>query len=574
MTFQLRSYQLEATTKIYNAWNAGHKNVIAVLPTGSGKTLTVANIIREMAVPTCLSVHRGELVAQLSEALAFLGITHRVVASKQTVELCVARHVRKFGRSFVHSQSPVGVVSIQTLVKRFEELKQWIASVRLWIGDECHHFLGNNQFGKIPEAMPNALGLGMTATPERCDRRSLARAQGGVFDYMIEGPSPKWMIENGYLSPYRYIAENPSIHMTQEDISESTGEFRGDAARKKSHESRIIGDIVDSYLEHAAGLSGITFVVDIDTAVATAEAFNAAGVPAAAISGKTPDVIRAGVMDKFEQGRLKQLINVDLFDEGLDIPGVEVVSMGRPTMSLGKFRQQAGRMIRPVYAKGMSLETVEDRHAAIAAGPKPKGIIIDHVNNWLIHKMPASPKIWSLMSPEKGKKSRSKDDEIPLTNCKECKNPYERTHVKCPHCGHKPEPVGRSLPEQVDGDLVEFSPELMEKLHADIKRVDGPARIPPGTPDYVEKGMRNRWAERQEAQRELRDAMALWAGVGRDAYGESDQELYRRFFHTFSLDVMSACALGKSEATELTERVRYDMARRLTRVPAKTMKAA
>ncbi|QIG73310.1 ATP-dependent helicase protein [Rhizobium phage RHph_Y5A] len=570
MTVNLRSYQIETKQKIFDSWNGGNRNVLAVLPTGSGKTITIASIIKDMSVPTCLSVHRAELVAQLSESLALLGIVHRVVGSESTYRLCVARHVKKFGKSFVHQQSPVGVVSIQTLVKRFAELKQWIASIRLWIGDEAHHFLGNNQFGKIPEAMPNALGLGATATPLRCDRRSLAAIQGGVFHDMIEGPSPAWMIEQGYLANYRYIAENPSIVMTAEDISESTGEFKSDNVRKKSHESKIVGDIVQTYLDNAAGLAGITFTVDVETAIATAEEFNRRGVPAAAVHGKMPDSIRVQLMDKFTERRLLQLVNVDLFDEGLDIPGVDVVSMGRPTMSLGKFRQQAGRQIRPVYAPGFDLTTQEGRLAAIAAGPKPKGIIIDHVNNWLIHKMPASPRKWYLISEEKGKKARDKDDEIPLTNCKNCKNPYERIKSKCPHCDHKPEPVGRSLPEMVDGDLVEFSEELMMKLHGQINRLQNaePA-IPLGASEVVVNSIKKRRRELLESHGRLAEAIKLWAGVGRDLHGETDSELYRRFFHTFGVDVMSAQALdSRPEVDALETKVRDHMQRRLTPVAA------
>lgn len=573
MTVNLRSYQTETKQKIYDAWNGGNKNVLAVLPTGSGKTITVASIIKDMGVPTCLSVHRAELVAQLSESLALLGIVHRVIASESTYRLCVARHVKRFGKSFVHQQAPVGVVSIQTLVKRWEELKQWVASVRLWIGDEAHHFLGNNQFGEIPKAMPDALGLGATATPLRCDRRSLAASQGGVFHAMVEGPSPAWMIEQGYLSNYRYIAENPSIFMTDEDISDSTGEFKSDAVRRKSHESKIVGDIVQTYLDNAAGLAGITFVVDVETAIATAEEFNRRGVPAAAVSGKTPDSIRCQLMDKFGERRLLQLVNVDLFDEGLDIPGVDVVSMGRPTMSLGKFRQQAGRQIRPVYAPGFDLETQEGRLAAIAAGPKPKGIVIDHVRNWALHKMPASPRKWYLLSEEKGKKARDKDDEIPLTNCKGCKNPYERTFSKCPRCGHKPEPVGRSLPEHVDGDLIEFSEELMMKLHGQIKRVDGPAIMPLGASPVVEASIKKRWRERQEAQHNLREAIKLWAGVWRDK-GATDSESYRRFFIIFGMDVLTAMTLGKPEANEMEKQIRERINAALPDLPTvvKTLK--
>lgn len=570
MTVNLRSYQIETKAKIYDAWNSGNKNVLAVLPTGSGKTITVASIIKDMGVPTCLSVHRAELVAQLSESLALLGIVHRVIAADSTVRLCVARHVKRFGKSFVYAQAPVGVVSIQTLVKRFDDLKQWIASVKLWIGDEAHHFLGNNIFGKIPEAMPNAWGLGATATPARCDRRSLAASQGGVFHAMVEGPTPAWMIEQGYLCNYRYIAENPSIHMTAEDISESTGEFKSDSVRKKSHESKIVGDIVQTYLDNAEGLAGITFVVDVDTAIATAEEFNRRGVPAAAVSGKTPDNIRAALMDKFAERRLLQLVNVDLFDEGLDIPGVDVVSMGRPTMSLGKFRQQAGRQIRPVYAPGFDLTTQEGRLAAIAAGPKPKGVIIDHVNNWVSHQMPASPKKWYLISEEKGKKSRDKDDEIPLTNCKNCKNPYERIKTKCPHCGHKPEPAGRSLPEMVDGDLIEFSPELMARLHGQIQRLhNAEAAIPYGASEVVVNTLKKRRRELLESHGKLAETIKLWAGVGRDVHGETDSELYRRFFIMFGVDVVSAQSIdSRPEVDALEEKVRAHMQRRLTPVAA------
>lgn len=570
MTVNLRSYQIETKQKVYDEWNKGNRNVLAVLPTGSGKTITVASIIKDMAVPTCLSVHRAELVAQLSESLALLGIVHRVIASESTIRLCVARHVKRFGKSFVYAQAPVGVVSIQTLVKRFDELKQWIASIKLWIGDEAHHFLGNNIFGKIPEAMPNAFGLGATATPARCDRRSLAASQGGVFHAMIEGPTPAWMVEQGYLSNYRYIAENPSIHMTQEDISESTGEFKMDSVRKKSHESKIVGDIVQTYLDNAEGLAGITFVVDVETAIATAEEFNRRGVPAAAVSGKTPDSIRAQLMDKFAERRLLQLVNVDLFDEGLDIPGVDVVSMGRPTMSLGKFRQQAGRQIRPVYAPGFDLSTQEGRLAAIAAGPKPKGVIIDHVNNWVQHLMPTSPKTWYLISEEKGRKSKDKDDEMPLTNCKGCKNPYQRTFAKCPHCGTKPEPASRSVPECVDGDLIEFSDELMARLTGQIHKLRNvEAAVPYGASEVVVASVKKRRRELLESHDRLADAIKTWAGVGRDVHGETDSELYRRFFITFGVDVMSAQAIdSRPEVDALETKVRASIERRLTRAAA------
>lgn len=557
MTVQLRTYQQSLVDKVFEAWNSGQSNVLGVMPTGAGKSICLASIVKTFQQPTCIMVHRGELVAQLSETLALVGITHRVVASKSTIAMCVSRHVAKHGRSFIHPQSPVGVASVQTLVKRGDKLAQWLHTAKLVVCDEAHHYLSENQFGTAVKMFPNARVLGVTATPDRCDRKSLARVQKGIFDTMVEGPTPRWLIDEGYLSPYKLIAPPPSIHMDDDDISPSTGEYKADAVRKKTHESRIVGDMVETYQKFAPGKQAIVFVVDMETAKDTADAFNAAGIPAAMVSGKTPDSMRNALMDKFTTKSLKVLVNIDLFDEGLDLPAVECCIMGRPTMSLGKYRQQGGRILRPVYAPGMPLDTAEQRRAAIAAGPKPTAILIDHVENWKVHRLLDSEREWSLIRPEGSSRSKNRDDEIPLTSCVQCFTPYERTHSTCPHCGFKPEPAGRSAPEQVDGDLVEFSAELMERLRGEVSRVDGAPQVPHGASEIVKRSIEKRWRERQEAQAALRHAIAVWAGMWRDR-GASDSESYRRFYFTFRTDVLSAQTLGATEANELRERVEAD----------------
>lgn len=558
---RLRNYQLDLEAKVFNAWNQGAKNVLAICPTGGGKSLTTASIIQKFNEPTCLSVHRAELVVQLSESLAQVGIVHRIIASKSTIAAAIARHIKRFGRSYFNANAPVGVVSVQTLAKRAKELEQWLFSVKLWVQDETHHLLSGNTFGANLKLMPNARGLGVTATPIRCDGKDLGDQMSGVFQTLVEGPDMKWLIDEGFLANYKYFAPPPSFEMTEEDISSSTGELKNDAIRRKSHDSQVVGDIVKTYLEIAAGKQGITFVIDTDTASSVANAFNAAGVPAAAVSGKTPDNIRSSIMDQYGEGRLKQLVNVDLFDEGLDCPGVEVVSMGRPTMSLGKFRQQAGRMIRPVYAPGYDLETREGRLDAQANGPKPYGILIDHVNNWKVHRVPDAHRVWQINVPEKDKKSQGAEDAIPLTACTECFQTYEAITKTCPHCGHVKVPAERSAPEHVDGDITEFSPELMAMLRGEIQKIDGSARIPFGASEVVKASIKKNWRERQDAQHELRDAIRLWAGVGRDIHGRSDEELYRRFYHNYGMDVLTAMTLGRADAEKLLARINVHNAR-------------
>lgn len=567
MTVTLRDYQERFVSDVFDAWNAGHINVLGVMPTGAGKSVALAEIVRRNATPTAVMVHRGELVAQLSETLALVGITHRVIASKSTVAMCVSRHVKKFGKSFIHPQSPVGVASVQTLVKRGDKLGQWLHSVQLAVADECHHFLEGNQFGTAAKMFPNARMLGVTATPDRCDRKSLARVQKtGLFDAMVEGPTPAWLIAEGYLSPYKMVAPPPSIHMDADDISPGTGEYKADAVRKKTHESRIVGDMVETYQKYAPGKQAIVFVVDMETAKGTADGFNAAGIPAAMVSGKTPDSMRNALMDKFTSKHLQVLVNIDLFDEGLDLPAVECCIMGRPTMSLGKYRQQGGRILRPVYAPGMPLDTAEQRRAAIAAGPKPHATLIDHVENWKVHRLLDSERSWSLIRPEGTSRSKNRDDEIPLTSCTQCFTPYERTHSSCPHCGFKPEPVGRDGPEQIDGDLVEFSEELMARLRGEVSRVDGAPQIPHGVSEVVRRSIEKRWRERQEAQASLRHAIAMWAGVWRDK-GATDSESYRRFFLTFKIDVLSCQSLGATEANELRERIEAELPQVVAHLP-------
>ena len=255
-----------------------------------------------------------------------------------------------------------------------------------------------------------------------------------------------------------------------------------------------------------------------------------------AVSAKTPDAVRAGAIQKFRAGEIMQLVNVDLFGEGFDVPAVEVVSMARPTMSYGLFVQQFGRALR-------------------TAPGKSHGIILDHVGNVQRHGLPDAPRQWSLYNENYGKRGKRDDDGvIPVTSCPECFAAYERVHNACPHCGHVPEPAGRSLPEQLDGDLIELDPSVLAEMRGEIDGIDGDAQVPVGADAAVTGAVKKRWRERQEAQQRLRDAIALWAGMWRDA-GEDDSTIHRRFFLTFGTDVMTAQTLNAADAAQLEARV-------------------
>lgn len=381
---------------------------------------------------------------------------------------------------------------------------------------------------------PNAWGLGVTATPVRADRKSLHADQGGVFSAMVVGPTMRELIDRGALCDYRIFAPKNSIDVSSVPVG-STGDYSQPKLREAAHKSRIVGDIVESYLKIAPGKRGITFTVDVEQAIEVAEAYNRAGVPAMAVHAKTDDSIRDEAVRKLASGKLLQLVNVDLFGEGFDVPVVEVVSMGRPTMSYGLFVQQFGRALRPFEGK-------------------THGIIIDHVSNVKQHGLPDAPRTWTLRAEERGKRLPKDPDEIAVKRCVECFNDYRAVSKACPFCGHVHEPAGRDRPEQVDGDLVELDPTVLKTMRGEVQRIDGDALVPANATPEVAGAIRKRWRERQEAQTELRDAIARWAWVWHSR-GADDSEIYRRFWHLFGTDVMTAQTLGASEARELMEKI-------------------
>lgn len=581
-TISLRKYQTELKRLIYAAWLSGTRNVLAVLPTGAGKTVTFADIVFEHIASivleylttwtrrgaVCVIAHRQELVTQISLALARDSIKHRIVGPPDVVKLAVRIQRRELGRDFYDPGARVGVAGVDTLIRpgRQKSINQWLQSVTLWIQDEAHHVLRDNKWGKAAALFPNAIGLGVTATPGRADGTGLGRHADGIFDDMVVGPSMRELIDWGYLTDYR-IAIPQSDYVRPEKVGGS-GDFTQATLVNAARGSHIVGDVVAEYLKFAPGKLGVTFVESIETAERVAAEFNRRGVPAASLSSKTPAPERIAKVEQFRRRELLQLVNCDLFGEGFDLPAIEVVSMARATESFGLYVQQFGRALRLMLPSELGVIweslTPERRLAELAQSVKPHAMIIDHVGNVIRHGLPDAPRAWSLDRREKRARSEP-DDAIPLRGCPECGLAYERFHPACPHCGFKPKPVARSGPEYVDGDLIELDADVLAQMRGAIAVMDKSAedyaaelaarRVPLiGQIGHVNRHLRN-----QEAQAALRASIAWWAGYQRAA-GRSDSESYRRFYFAFGLDVLTAQALKRDEALALADRINARLA--------------
>lgn len=413
--------------------------------------------------------------------------------------------------------------------------------------DEAHHIQRDNIWGRCVAEFINAYGVGYTAFAQRGDRRALGRhiidpntgeRASGVFDDLVLGPEVQELIDLGHLVPFIiYGPQISAIDTTNVPVTAS-GDFSPSKLSQEARKSSITGDIVRDYLRFTPGKIGATFCVDVGMAEETTAAFQQAGVPAALITDKTPDEARFDIMADLRTGLKKQVVNVDILGEGVDVPVLEVVSLGRPTESEQTYRQQVGRVFRPAPAIG-----------------KTHGVIIDHVKNVERHGPPNRPAAHSLHAPDRKRRGAMPDpDEVPIRTCPQCWRLSEAWGPTCVHCGFTPKAVLRDRPELVEGDLFLYTPELLARLSKEAKRIVGPPKLPVSAGPAAVAGMQNMWPDRAEAQLELRDAMAWWAGVQRDAHGRSDRESYVRFMRLFGTDVMTAQTLGAKQARAL-----YDM---------------
>jgi len=213
--------------------------------------------------------------------------------------------------------------------------------------------------------------------------------------------------------------------------------------------------------------------------------------------------------------------------------------MARATQSFSLYAQQFGRVLRPMEGKEC-------------------GWILDHVGNVMRHNGPPDcPRAWSLDRRER-RSVAVEVETIRICGNKACYRPFERFLTACPFCGWRPIPAERSEPRFVDGDLHELDPEVLAAMRGERDRIDRPMQDvrrgleQSGKSFIVAQGAAKQHERRQHAQAGLRFAISWWSGFQGD---RSQSEQYRRFYHKFGIDVMTAQTLGKADAESLRARI-------------------
>lgn len=572
----LRPYQTQVLQQTFGEWQSGARTVLVVMPTGAGKTRVLVEVVRlylQAGYKIIVQVHRGELVYQISQALAEQLIHHTFIASDKDAMHCGNLHVQAFGRSFVDNMAKVAVASVPTMNSRQKRAPTQfsfdIAGTGLVIPDEAHHTLKNNTFGILHPLLPDARWMGVTATPRRADGQGLGTiAANGIFERMVMGPRMRDLIRMGNLCDYE-IYEPPvaginEIDWDDKDLQATAG---GDINAKKQaarlDKPSITGDLVQHYLDLKPGRLMVTFCCDINHAQNITNAYRARGVPSEFLHGGNNFSERQATLTRYRNRETLVLNTVDLVSEGFDLPAIEGMAYYRRTLSLPWYLQTVGRVLRP-------------------SPGKDKAFILDHIGNCRHHGLPDKNHHWQLGDYKvKREDEEGYEDEIPLTRCRwsNCLKMYTINHQVCPHCGRKQlvETAG-SKPAllEVAGKLRKMTPEEMAILRGEETEIDDQhviyrneasadlMKLDISPEQYVIESnmtghrgaetLRGNHALWQIHQKNLRTALYWWLGFHAVA-GWPKHAAQAMFKRRFGIDVYSAQTLRPKEAHELTVRI-------------------
>ncbi len=422
-----RGFQATAIEELRDHIRSGVKRLLLCSGTGTGKTVIAALIVagaRQRNKRIVFLAHRKELITQTSRKLDAVGVDHGILQ---------ANHWR------TKPWLPVQVASVATLINR--EVPN---APDLLIIDECHRAKAASYL-EIIQRFPGAVLLGLTATPVRSDGKGL----GTLFDVMVSCPSISWMIEQGYLVPIQSWTQ-PTADL--KGLHKTAGDYAVDELAIRMNQSKLVGNIVCHWQRLGSGRQTVVFAVNIEHSKAIVQQFRSAGIRAEHLDGTTPPAERDAILARLENGTTQVVSNCDVLTEGWDCPIVSCVILARPTMSMGKFLQMAGRALRPHPESG-----------------KVDCLLLDHAGCIIAHGMVEEDREWQLTADRVlTRKSLSIADTVKV--CPKCMRASAVGIQTCPGCGYAfSKSKQRSLKEE-DGELVEAQAAVITEAQQQQRR--------------------------------------------------------------------------------------------------------
>lgn len=395
---------------------------VLVCPTGGGKTVIAAELVRRLRAPALWVAHRRELIQQAAATLRGLGLDTGIIMAGVPPTPDAAVHV----------------ASIQTLARRR------IPEVGLIVIDEAHHASADSYADLFSLTCPI---IGLTATPFRLDGRSL----GDMFRSIVVAAHCDELCASGVLhAPVVYASEPPDLSAVRTTL----GDYNLADAAVAVNQPHLIGDIVRDWFRLAPSRKTVCFAINVKHSREIVAAFQAAGVAAENIDRYTPVKKRDAILDSLRSGETTIVSNCMVLTEGWDLPALECAIIARPTGSLNLHLQMIGRIMR-------------------AAGGKTRAIVVDHAGNHHRHGAVTRRIEYSLQAPVRATEAAG---PLGLKRCANCGLMVPTLELVCPECGEVFPLRPREI-RQEDGELVEWTDDDFNyrRVHWDSLRAEATA---------------------------------------------------------------------------------------------------
>lgn len=353
----LRPYQAEAVRAVCDRLRKEHRAYL-VLPTGCGKTLCLADVIRRRVGQHVLVLaHRKNLVAQAARTL------ERYLQEDVGIEQGPNRADP--------SRQRVVVGTVQTVSRRLEDFQR--EHFDLVVVDEAHHHAAES-YRKVERYFGDADLLGVSATPTPQTVRIL-----GEPAYCLD---VRDAIAGGWLVPIRPLRVRLSA-LNLAPLKTVAGDFTRKELDSVMRKHRVLYETAAAIERVCKGRKTIVYTATVHQAHMLAGILNehAGGAVAEAMDGEMEEDERMPIMRRFVDGERDILVNCALFTEGWDCPPVNAVVVARPTKSRILFQQMVGRGTRPLPGVVDGVPSEAMRHLAIAESDKPDLLVVELVGN-------------------------------------------------------------------------------------------------------------------------------------------------------------------------------------------------
>ena len=335
MSVTLRPYQRESALKVSEALDVG-EHPLCVLPTGAGKSLVMAEVLRKRAQPALVLSHVAELLEQDARAL-------RRVAPNARSSFFVA------GLKEKNAHADIVFGSVQSVVRSLAEFR---SPRSLIFVDEAHLCprKGDAMYAKIFAHFMQARRVGMTATPRRLDSGSLVSGDDAWFSCVAHSVDVRELIVAGFLSPL--VGVTTEAQASMEGVATRGGDFVMEQAAAAVARTLELPTAVAQACKLARKRKAwLVFAASIEHAEAVAHELTQQGVANLVVTSETSRDDRNAALDQFRAGEVRALVNVGVLTTGFDAPLTDAIICMRPTQSDVLWQQILGRGMRLAEGK-------------------------------------------------------------------------------------------------------------------------------------------------------------------------------------------------------------------------------